>query len=226
MERLELVAQLQTSEMDLAKVIPLFLEGAAYDVYAQMEPKDRADSTALKRRLRAAFGLSPSVAFSRFKARTLMQGESPDAFLAELRRLARTVAEGGDEETIDEFVLCQFVDGLPEPTRSQLRALKSGGAWNLAAALECAKSMLLQQVENGAGGGFLGAGERHDQSGGSKSEQIRSRGVPPRCFGCGRVGHLLAQCRERRCHACNEIAGHFKRDCPTMMQGNGDRGSV
>ena len=100
-----------------------------------------------------------------------MQGESPDAFLAELRRPARTVAEGGDEETVDEFVLCQFVDGLPEPTRSQLRALKSGGAWDLAAALECAKSMLLQQVDNGTGGGFLGVGEKHVQSSKRKNEQ-------------------------------------------------------
>ena len=224
-EQLELVAQLQASEMDLAKVIPLFLEGAAYDVYAQMDAGDRADATALKRRLRAAFGLSPSLAFNRFKSRTLMQGESPDAFLAELRRLARTVADGGDEETVDQFVLCQFVDGLPEPTRSQVRALKSGGAWSLAAALQCAKSMLLEQVESGTGGGFLGAGEKHAQGGGAGREESRARGGPPRCYGCGRVGHLHAQCRERRCHKCQEV-GHIKRDCPTAVQGNGDWGSV
>ena len=89
---------------------------------------DRKDASVIKRKLLHAFGLSPSVAFTRFKARTLIEGEAPDAFVAVLRRLARTVAGGGDEATVDHFVLCQFVDGLPEPTRSQLRALKGGGA--------------------------------------------------------------------------------------------------
>ena len=122
LERLEMVAELQKLG-DLSVVIPLFLEGAAYDVYAQMDASVRRDAEKLKNSLKFAFGMSPALAFAKFKARGLEVGESPDAFLADLRRLARTVAAGGDDSTVDSFVVCQFVDGLPEPTRTQLRAI-------------------------------------------------------------------------------------------------------
>ena len=128
-DRLELVLELQGGGADCAKVIPLFLEGAAYDVYAQMNEEDRACSTRLKSRLVAAFGLSPSQAFAKFKARTLIPGESPHAFLAELRRLARTAAADGDATTVDQFVLCQFVDDLPEPTLYVRSRAEVRGIW-------------------------------------------------------------------------------------------------
>ena len=67
---------------------------------------------------KAAFGVTPAQAFAVFKARILVSGEAPDAFLAELRRLARIVCTDGDEDTVDQFVICQFVDGLPEPELS------------------------------------------------------------------------------------------------------------
>ena len=108
LDRLEMVYELQkprSSSSDLVAVIPLLLEGPAYDVYAQMSDDVRKDESKLKAGLKAAFGLSPALAFVKFRTRTLAVGESPDAFVAELRRLARTVAYGADMETVDQFVL-------------------------------------------------------------------------------------------------------------------------
>ena len=145
LDRLELVAGLQKVD-DLAAVIPMFLEGPAYDVYSQLSVEDKRSSTQLKKRLKAAFGVTPAQAFAAFKTRTLVSGEAPDAFLAELRRLARTVCADGDEGTVDQFVACQFVDGLPEPTRSQLRALKSGGEWELTTVLVCKEYVTAAEI--------------------------------------------------------------------------------
>ena len=136
------VAELQEIE-DLAPVIPLFLEGPAYNVFTQLPKKERSDEKKVKERLIAAFGMSPSEAYSTFKVRALQSSKAPGSFLADLHCLAQTVCSG-DEDTIEQLVVCQFVDGLPEPMHSQLRVLKSRGDWELQGALECAKSMLWQ----------------------------------------------------------------------------------
>ena len=59
LDRLELVAGLQKVD-DLAAVIPMFLEGSAYDVYSQLSVEDKRSSTQLKKRLKAAFGVTPA----------------------------------------------------------------------------------------------------------------------------------------------------------------------
>jgi hypothetical protein len=238
LDRLELVAGLQEIS-DLAPIIPLFLEGPAYDVYAQMSVDDRKVDTTVKKRLRAAFGITSTQAYSIFKSRSLRSGESPDAFVADLRRLARTVCEGGEEATVDMFVVCQFVDGLPEPTRSQIRALKSGSGWDISAILECAKGML-QQPSSFAASGLLGQAtlrnggsvaddqpvRRNGQSalGVGESDTARPGSVGLRCWACNKIGHVRRDCQVR-CHACGE-RGHLRTRCDAQAQGNGKGGAA
>ena len=121
-ERFEVVAELQ--EIDgLAPVILLFLEGPAYDMFTQLPKEERSDEEKVKERLIAAFGMSPSEVYSKFEVRALQSGKAPDSFLADLHHLAQTVCSSGDAGTIEQLVVCQFVDGLPEPMWSQLRVL-------------------------------------------------------------------------------------------------------
>ena len=193
LDRLELVCGLQKTNGDMAVIIPLFLEGPAYDVYAQMSEDERKDEAKLKAALKVAFGLSPSLAYAKFKARSLMEGESPDAFLAELRRLGRTICASANNDAVDDFVVCQFADGLPEPARSQLRALKGGSDWQLPSVLQCAKG-LLQQRDVDSAGGFLGhastykaqAREADRKASGTARNVEKVRRVESRCVGCGR----------------------------------------
>ena len=233
LDRLELVAGLQKVD-NLTAVIPMFLEGPAYDVYSQLSVEDKRSLTQLKKQLKEAFGVTLTQAFAAFKTRTLVSGEAPDAFLAELRRLARTVCADGDEGTVDQFVACQFVDGLPELTHSQLRALKSGGEWG---ADDSARSVQrvcyssrdwtllavfwdkLQRV--GRGGN-----SRIGPSGGRQANQtvrkVVHQAAEPRCYGCNRVGHVRRDCQVC-CFLCNEL-GHMRHNCPNQIQGNDQGG--
>jgi len=243
-ERFELIVKLQTkpdeAPCDQAMVLPLFLEGAAYEVYAQMTAELRKDATALKKGLLAAFGMSPSLAYAKLKVRELFVGEAPDSFLAELRRLARVI-EGGDGRPLESVVLCQFVDGLPEPTRGQLLALKSGNNWSIDEALACAKG-LLQQHEIGLVGGFVGRRVREDQNrhGSSNGQMIGAVGAQRveevsgsrkieqsvKCTGCMRWGHRREACLVK-CFGCGGL-GHINRNCSSQMrvQGNSGKGAA
>ena len=86
-EQLEVVAELQEID-DLAPVIPLFLEGPAYDVFTQLPKEERSNEEKVKERLIAAFGMSPLEVYSKFKVRVLQSGKAPDGFLADLCCLA------------------------------------------------------------------------------------------------------------------------------------------
>ena len=57
LDRFERVADLQ-GVGELAQVISLFLDSPAYDVYAQLPKPVQENESELKRRLKAAFGLS------------------------------------------------------------------------------------------------------------------------------------------------------------------------
>ena len=236
LEQFELIAKLQGEE-NLAVLIPLFLEGAAYDVYMQLPTEQREDSDELTAALRMAFGMSPAMAFARLKSRVLISGESPDAFMADLRRLARIVARGGDEDTIDQFVVCQFVDGMPEPTRSQLRALKTGADWHVVSVLSCAKAMLQLHDEADVERGFMGLATSSGMKGSAAGRTTgdvasgRSRHCANeksasrvRCEVCRRFGHEKSACRVR-CFRCDSV-GHLSRDCTAVISGNDHRGAV
>ena len=58
---------------------------------------------------------------------------------------------------MDKFVVCQFIDSLPESVQSQLKALKSG-KWEMAPILQCAK-VLLAEHDKGSAKGFVGCSE-------------------------------------------------------------------
>jgi len=207
LDRLELVYSLQRTsddQSDMARIIPLFLEGSAYDVYSQLSADERGNAGRLKIALKSAFGLSPSLAYAKFKTRILMDGESPDAFLAELRRLGRTICSVEGSTIVDEFVICQFVDGFPEPTRSQLRALTSGN-WTIKTVLNCAKNLQRQNLDT-VGGLVSGVNQDAGRTRESlkKSElyrrenntSINKQNVSKmRCFRCNRIGHTMRNCQ-------------------------------
>uniref|UniRef100_A0A5S6Q541 RNase H domain-containing protein n=1 Tax=Trichuris muris TaxID=70415 RepID=A0A5S6Q541_TRIMR len=102
---------------DVVRVIGLRLTGAAFDVYDQLAPEDQRTLEKVKESLLAAFAPDPYMAFKEFKVRRLREGETPDAFLAGLRRLA--LLAGGIP---DKVLASAFIDGLPEHIQETMRA--------------------------------------------------------------------------------------------------------
>ena len=156
LDQLKLILELQKAggaSVYLATVILLFLEGQAYDLYAELGPDVHANADSLEGTLRVAFGLSPFMAFTKFKACSLREGKTPDAFLAELCRLAQVICHEG-AAGVDKFVVCQFIDGLPEPAQSQLKASHSHShnKWEMVLILQCVKVLLAEHDEGGAKG--------------------------------------------------------------------------
>ena len=142
--------------MDLAAVIPLFLEGQVYNVYVKLGPDVHNNVDSLEDMLRVVFGLSPFMTFTKFKARSLWEGKTLDAFLAKLCRLAWVICHEG-ATGVDKFVVCQFIDSLSELAQSQLKALKSGDR-EMVSILQCTK-VLLAECDKGGAKEFAGRSE-------------------------------------------------------------------
>ncbi|KFD51336.1 hypothetical protein M514_07741 [Trichuris suis] len=102
---------------DTVQVIGVKLTGAAFDVYDQMPIEDQSNPEKVTERLLADCAPDPFMAFQEFKVRRLRDGETPDAFLAALRRLAQLA--GGVSDTA---LASAFVAGLPEQTQESMRA--------------------------------------------------------------------------------------------------------
>ncbi|KAK8397100.1 hypothetical protein O3P69_004638 [Scylla paramamosain] len=137
LEKLELVCKLQGVSGEVASVIPLRLTGDAFAVYMQLAESDRKSAEKVKKALLATFAADPYLAYDQFVNRRLRAGESPDVYLAELRRLA-TVFGGMNEKTL----ACAFVSGLPEEVRQLLKAGSSIEALDLDQILTRARAVI------------------------------------------------------------------------------------
>lgn len=208
LEKIELVAKLQKID-DVASMIPLFLDGSAFDVYQQLCDTDKQSVESVKTALVKSFGFTASQAWAMFKVRRLQVSEAPDAYLADLRRLASVI--GYDGEAANALVACQFVDGLPEPCRSQVKALHSGSL-DIPVLLECAKGILLEQDFSGG----YAAMPRNRLYKNDVENNRGSQAFGKRCYGCNRLGHYQRDCTVE-CFLCKS-RGHVRSRCPQMQR--------
>uniref|UniRef100_A0A5S6QI30 CCHC-type domain-containing protein n=1 Tax=Trichuris muris TaxID=70415 RepID=A0A5S6QI30_TRIMR len=180
LEKVELVCKL-CGVKDVASVIPLRLTGGAFAAYLQLPDDDRKSVEKVKQALLSAFAVDPFVAYDQFVSRRLGDTESPDVFLAELRRLA-SLCDIASEKTL----ACAFVAGLPEGIRQLLRAGSRMEDFNLAQILGRARALLTGERPAAVGDACFGA----RQSG--PTEQTAVPGL--RCYACGGPNHFARDC--------------------------------
>uniref|UniRef100_A0A5S6QS24 CCHC-type domain-containing protein n=1 Tax=Trichuris muris TaxID=70415 RepID=A0A5S6QS24_TRIMR len=180
LDKLELVCRLRGVD-DVTSVIPLRLAGGAFAVYSQLPIEHQRNAAKVKAALRAAFEVDSFVAYERFVSRKLGPNELPDAFLADLRRLAALF--GGVSE---KALACAFVAGLPGSIRQLLRVGSRLEDLSLGDIVNRARAVLKDDFPVSLSDTCLGAAEPK-----RRQEQVRPT---LKCFTCGGVGHFAREC--------------------------------
>ena len=229
LDKLKRLCKLQGVKEDLSNIIPLFLEGAAYECYCQMDGKVAGDSASLEKALQSAFGMDPFEAFEKLRNRRYERGESVECYLANIKRLATLC-----DIKSDSFILHSFVTGLPRETVCQLRAQVRVGCVSEAELVEKTKIFLANSEGVTAmpmrfgrsGTGAEKSVGRSEGSGDAVAMPMRA-GRPAggdllRCDICKRTGHTRERCWNRTeeivCHRCKGV-GHMARACPSGSAG-------
>ena len=99
---------------------PAVFEGDAFLVFSKMEASDKADKAKVASLMRKYFNVTPNQAYRQFKSRKLLVDETPEAYLADLRRML-ALAGHADTGEKDAVVIEQFVAGLPSEFQKELR---------------------------------------------------------------------------------------------------------
>lgn len=217
LNKLRLVVKLQKAGK-LEDIIPLFLEGSAFQIYNQLSEKQKSDVESIERALREAYALDIFEAFDKLCKRK-WNNESVDAYLADIKRLAN-LAEI-DSEVVVERV---FVVGLPADTATQLRAMVRMDGSCMSDIVERARILISERMKSTEMVCY------------SKVQQDRRPGLASKsCYICKSPAHLAYQCNVEQkkrdlsqitCYQCGEkghIASFHRKYYQT--QGN-DKGNL
>ena len=196
-KKFELVMTLQ-SITDWECYLPLFLTAKAFSIYDGLSNADKKSYTAIKGALTRAFSLDEFSAYEAFVARQYSAGEPVDAFLSDLKRLARLM----DSAVPESVVKCAFIAGLPPDVKAQLKTATSLSCMSLADVVERARIVLSLEENNAA---FVAR---------TKFVKTDSAG---KCFHCRSSGHFARRCPEKlksvTCFLCGD-RGHIATTCP------------
>ena len=225
LDKLKLVAELKgIAEGGLAKTIPLFLEGSAYDMYTELSATEKASEEAIKKKLIKAFGVNRYVAYEMFSRRVWKEGEPVDVFITDLRKLSRLAGMEGEEA-----IRCAFVVGLPTAVSRELRASSSVDEMTLPQLLDRARALMAELHVGERSVVAVSAApsarklEREAEPRPAKEAEARA-GRVMWCFRCGGP-HMIRNCPTKpkfECWTCGK-EGHSARVCD---QGNGRGGAA
>jgi hypothetical protein len=205
--KVELVAKLR-GFTDLAAVIPLFLEGAAFSVYNELGEEEKKSSDSVKKALTDAFSINAFQAYELFSKRKWCRGEPVDLFLTDLRKLARLAGISSDA-----IIMRAFVVGLPTSVSGQIRRMPKVETLPLSDIIDSARSLMAQEEKEAPVVAVARVGP-------GNGRQSKSDG-PGKCFRCG-GSHFVRNCpeamRKLRCWTCGQD-GHISRDCSENVSG-------
>ena len=212
LDKLDLAVEIFGSETDIVSIIPLFLMGDAYATFKQLQDGERSDIEAIKKALRRVFGKSKAEAWKELKSLVLIAGESVD--------IQRIVCAGKDPA--EKLVAAYFLDAIPNKVGEQVRVLH-GEDMSLVEVVSAAKALLVS-VSADYVNDCVGVGMLCYNTDKRKIERPNFQGSIPKCYGCGRFGHVKTFCKTD-CFGCGEI-GHVKDNCPNRRSGNGKVGTA
>ncbi len=200
-------------EKEMCKLIPLFVDGAAYRTWKQIPDADKEDLTLVKDALRRVFGKSKISAWQQLKNIRLLPGEQVDVVAGEVETLLGTIA--GKSPVPEELVSLFFIDTLPNSIADQVR-MQHGEKMLVKEVVSCAKALLASPSNAMVAAGVSGSSTRY-------SKRYPQTGESRRCYGCHKFGHLRRDCPVT-CFRCRQ-RGHLanSNECPAN-KGNGQAG--
>ena len=173
--------------VDLAVVLPARLTGGAFAVWLQLPEGNRRSKDDVREALYSAFAMDPLAAYDAFRSRRLQAGESADVYLADLRRLASLY--GG---VPDRALACAFIAGLPDNIRSTIRAGTRAESLDLNSTLLRTRAVLSDERV------MMAAAVAPKSSEPERRGAATCRRPAPRCWVCGKPGHLARACPNGR----------------------------
>eukprot|EP00117_Sycon_ciliatum_P034662 scpid36885/ scgid26415/ len=218
--------------------LPLYLDGDAFMVYNAMDDADQKKPDEVEKRMKEAFCLTKSQAYKLFVARRLQLDESPDGYIADLRRLA-AVAGLGRGADADSVLVEQILNGLPSSMAQQVRLALVGKGDDVSLCLQLVRALQQTGTEDdvvSAASGASGPGPA-----GSGTRNVL-------CFRCNKLGHVRRNCPEAKsgydrgawrssaaggssgvrpgltCFFCDK-PGHLKADCEERRAWEAQRSS-
>ena len=187
LSKIKLVASLSNvKESELAKLIPMYLEGGALAVYLEMAEDVRLDTTKLRKGLLKAFSDSPFTAFSKLK-NLRWAGEPVDIFTSEARKLARESGFEGD--ALERVVRLALVTGVPEKVSVELQQVESAEEAPVSDLVARARILMAKEIGSGVSAGAVASG------GGDDSRFVRQSAI--KCWECGGP-HPVRYCNNKK----------------------------
>ena len=124
--------------------LPLFLEGDAFLVFSTMPTADKKKKDKVKDVMVKSFSAVLSEAYAQFTSRKLKLDESPDAFVADLRRLLESSGHEVKDDK-DAVMISQMLAGLPRDMSSQVRLSFAGKDLTLSGCLDAVRACSSQR---------------------------------------------------------------------------------
>lgn len=202
--KFERVTSLRKIE-DLENVLPLFLEGPAYDVYSEMDESKKMVYADIKNKLLQAFSTDRFTAFEMFSS-LKWSGEPADVYMSALRKLAKLASIENQEVLKNAFVV-----GMPRSISRELRTMENIKSVGLDTVIDRARILISE--ESGSCTTMVSRSVR------SSKLYTAERKANSGCYQCGGP-HFARNCniasrKERREIQCFHCGGpHMIKNCP------------
>ena len=176
---------------DVAKFLPLYLEGGALSLYLELDDAKKGDSALLSKELLKAYGDSEFVAFSKLK-NVKWTGEQVDVFANDIRKLARGCGLKG--KALEQLVKLSFITGFPDSISGELQQIQGiesmtvGDIIGRARILAASSGSSRAQSRNivAVAGNRVEEEKKEEKKEGERKEFV--------CHRCGKPGHGWRQC--------------------------------
>ena len=189
------------TESKMMARFPLFIEGPAFLVFSKMAEGDKKKKEKVQELMLTSFSLSKADAYCAFQQRLLRVDETPDDYVADLRRLLALAGYATPNDDKDAIVVEQLLSGLPKHYAKELRLSCAGKEKTVSGCWELVRALREGDGHSHAGQAMIAAAAAAaaaaaGSSGGNGPVRSLQSGVV--CHFCRKTGHVRKHCPERQ----------------------------